>query len=218
VCDERQRRVAEYWGRQAGEYDEQFDHEVGSAAEAAAWERVLDAVTGRGQGERLAVLDVGTGTGFLALLLAARGHVVTGIDLAQEMLERARGKAAAQGLAAAFEVGDAERPAFADEGFDLVISRHVFWALEDKPGVLARWGRLLRAGGCVAIVDGDWCAGSDDSPSADEVRGMVEAAGFGDVRVDGLGDLSTALEKRAAREGYALPGFERYVVWGYWGG
>src|SRR5258708_39188640 len=53
-------------------------------------------------------LDVGTGTGALALRAARAGADVTGIDLAPKLIDTARRLAAAEGLAARFQVGRAE--------------------------------------------------------------------------------------------------------------
>jgi cyclopropane fatty-acyl-phospholipid synthase-like methyltransferase len=53
------------------------------------------------------ILDIGCGTGENALMLAARGHDVVGVDLAPSAIERARTKARERGLTARFEVGNA---------------------------------------------------------------------------------------------------------------
>lgn len=215
--NERDRRVhaiAQYWDEQAGTYDEEFDHAVGSPAEQRAWNRVLSLVTGD---RSLAVLDIGTGTGFLALELAAQDHDVIGIDLSPEMLAKARRKSAGRGLRAVFELGDAERPPYPDSTFDLVISRHVFWSLNDQAATLAKWFRLLRPGGTLAILDGDWCAGDPDeseSLAADDVSELARSKGFVDVQIDDLSDLSDALDTRAARRGHSVTRFARFLVWG----
>jgi SAM-dependent methyltransferase len=219
-CDDdfRTESIAEYWNQQASSYDEEFDHTVGSPAEQVAWNRILDIVTGGRN--RLDVLDAGTGTGFLALALASRGHSVVGIDLSPEMLVRARRNAAEQRLDAVFELGDAERPDFAAETFDLVISRHVFWGLTNRAAALTAWFRLLRRDGYLAILDGDWDAGdpaesnAPASGTAESVRAIVAAHGYVDVCVDELGDLSDALDARAAQGGHSIPRYARYLVWG----
>jgi SAM-dependent methyltransferase len=210
--------IAAYWDSEADGYDEHFDHAIGSPAERDAWNRVFDLVEGRRQS--LDVLDIGTGTGFLALALAARGHAVTGIDLSPRMIERARRHAAARELAIEFQVGDGSSPPFPETTFDLLISRHVFWVLPDKPAVLATWRRLLRPDGCLAILDGDWGLGSSSDRSdtgsltGEDVRRLMEGQGFQAVQIDDLADLSQALMERAAREGHPLPSFARYLVWG----
>src|SRR5947207_6122898 len=109
--DQVKEQVAAHWNRRAAGFDADFGHSIRTAAERAAWDRILDVVLGGRPS--LDALDVGCGTGFLSLELAGRGHRVTGIDFAPQMLAEARKKAAAQGLAVRFEEGDAEQLPFA---------------------------------------------------------------------------------------------------------
>ncbi len=219
--EERTQAVARRWGREAARYDQHFDHTIGSEAERTAWDRAFQLLDG---GRRsLAVLDAGTGTGFLALELAARGHVVTGIDLAPEMLAQAREKALQHDLQAQFEAGDAERPPFRDATFDLIVSRHVLWSLSDRASAVTVWRRLLRPGGRVGVFDGEWgrsdaeppaLATPSDAPTAQAVAALLAQHGYVDVDSDPLEDLSRALHPRARREGRTVPRFSRYLVWG----
>jgi ubiquinone/menaquinone biosynthesis C-methylase UbiE len=110
------------------------------------------------------VLDVGTGTGFLALIEASLGHTVTGIDLAEGMLDVARAKAKAVGSTMRLQVGDAVAPPFPDASFDVVSSRHVLWTLREPEVAFANWRRLLRPGGRVVAFDGLWFDQDDDGP------------------------------------------------------
>jgi 2-polyprenyl-3-methyl-5-hydroxy-6-metoxy-1,4-benzoquinol methylase len=71
------------------------------------------------------ILDVGTGTGRAALLMARAGARVTGVDASEEMLAIARQRAAAEGAAIQFRTGDAHALDFADRSFDVVISLRV---------------------------------------------------------------------------------------------
>jgi ubiquinone/menaquinone biosynthesis C-methylase UbiE len=213
------REVSNYWDSQAETYDDQFDHAIGSDEERAAWTRIFDTVTGNR--DSLDVLDIGTGTGFLALELASQGHRVTGLDLSPEMLNVAREKAARLKLDVTFESGDAENPPFPERAFDLIISRHVFWSMSDPGGTLRNWYRLLRREGTLAILDGDWCTpepGKPDSqrtPTAGDVESRLKTHGFAGVRSDSLQDLSDALRRRATRLGHPVDHFHRYLVWAY---
>ena len=93
------------------------------------------------------MLDAGCGTGILSLELAGRGHRVTGIDYAPEMLALAKEKANAAGAAIRFEHADAEALPFAPASFDLVITRHVLWTLPHPEAAIIEWTRVLRPGG-----------------------------------------------------------------------
>jgi ubiquinone/menaquinone biosynthesis C-methylase UbiE len=68
------------------------------------------------------LLDVACGSGQLALMAARDGAKVTGVDIAGNLVERARARARAEGLAARFEEADAEALPFDDAQFDVVVS------------------------------------------------------------------------------------------------
>lgn len=118
------------------------------------------------------VLDLATGTGFIALIAAGLGHEVSAIDLAEPMLKEARATAAQKGLSVAFASGDVVAPSFAPSSFDAVISRHLFWTLRDPVTALSAWRRLLKPGGRAVVIDGFWFKPlSDDGP---EEKGLFE--------------------------------------------
>jgi ubiquinone/menaquinone biosynthesis C-methylase UbiE len=83
------------------------------------------------------VLDLATGTGFVALILAELGHPVAAIDLSAEMLAQAR-KAAGGRPGVHFELGDAVEPAMAAGSFDAVVSRHLLWTLREPVRAMCR--------------------------------------------------------------------------------
>lgn len=83
-------------------------------------ERVLLDFAGHLQGKT--VLDVGTGTGRAALVLARNGALVTGVDASEEMLKVARLRSSAEKGAMTFLLGDAHALAFPDRSFDIVVS------------------------------------------------------------------------------------------------
>jgi 2-polyprenyl-3-methyl-5-hydroxy-6-metoxy-1,4-benzoquinol methylase len=102
------------------------------------------------------VLDVGCGTGFLALRFAELGHAVTGIDLSPQMIDRARTKAEAAGFKIDFRVGDASALDCEAEIYDIVVARHVVWNLPDPERGVAEWLRVLRPGGRLILIEGKW--------------------------------------------------------------
>ncbi|MBO0515984.1 class I SAM-dependent methyltransferase, partial [Streptomyces beijiangensis] len=139
------------WDAEAATFDEEPDHGLRDAGVRAAW-----AVRLKGwlPGEPSDVLDLGCGTGSLALLAAEQGHRVTGVDLSPEMAELARVKLA--GTGAEVLVGDAARPPVGERRFDVVLARHVVWTLGDPAEVLGHWRSLLRPGGRLVLVEGVW--------------------------------------------------------------
>lgn len=112
------------------------------------------------------MLDLGTGSGNVALLLAADGYDVTGIDLAEGMLEQARAKLAGHPRPPRFLTGDAVDPPFAPGSVDAIVSRYLLWTLRDAPAALGRWHALLRPGGTLVAIDGQWF-GPTASPAPD---------------------------------------------------
>ncbi len=115
---------------------------------AAAQARLLgDAVS---QLECPSVLDVGTGTGRAALLLAARGARVTGIDASDEMLAVARARAAAQALDVTFRSGDAHALDAPDRAFDLAVCLRV---IMHTPRWRASLQELCRVSRRLVVVD-----------------------------------------------------------------
>jgi SAM-dependent methyltransferase len=99
------------------------------------------------------VLDVATGTGNLAIPLARNGAVVTGLDIAPNLLVQARERAAAEGLTAQFDEGDAEQMPYADASFDAVVT--MFGAMfAPRPELVAsELARVLRPGGLLAMAN-----------------------------------------------------------------
>lgn len=99
------------------------------------------------------VLDVACGTGNLAIIAARRGCIVSGIDIASNLISQARARADAEGLQIDFKQGDAEALPFASGQFDLVVSSFgVMFA--PRPGVAAaELLRVTRPGGEVALAN-----------------------------------------------------------------
>jgi SAM-dependent methyltransferase len=102
---------------------------------------------------RARVLDVACGTGNTAIPLARRGCIVIGVDIAPNLLVQARERAAAEGLAATFDEGDAEQLPYADASFDAVTT--MFGAMfAPRPELVAsELARVLKPGGLLAMAN-----------------------------------------------------------------
>ncbi len=228
-------QVAAHWGKRAAHFDEDFGHSIRTEAERAAWDRILDlALPRRGA---LDALDAGCGTGFLSFELAGRGHRVTGIDFAPAMLAEARRKAAERGVSIRFEEGDAEQLPFVSGSFDLVVSRHVLWTLPHPEAAIDEWIRVLRPGGRLAVIDGqfdpgflvhqrenartsdEYAAIGDQLPflggrPRQEIETLLKAHGLVNVGSDPVLDLVEAQAERMVQEGRERQTRQRYVAWG----
>jgi SAM-dependent methyltransferase len=99
------------------------------------------------------VLDIACGTGNTAIPLARRGCIVTGVDLAPNLLEQARARAAAEHLAITFDEGDAEALPYGDAVFDAVTT--MFGAMfAPRPELVAsEIARVLRPGRLLAMAN-----------------------------------------------------------------
>ena len=103
------------------------------------------------------LLDVGCGAGQLALIAARAGAQVIGCDIATNWIEKARARAAAEGLAVTFEEGDAESLPYQDAQFDAVISL-IGAMFAPRPAlVAAELTRVCRPGGMIAMAN--WTPG-----------------------------------------------------------
>lgn len=98
------------------------------------------------------VLDVGCGAGQLAIPAARAGADVTGIDIATNLVEEARRRAAEQGVTARFEEADAEELPFADASFDLVVSLIGAMFAPRPDRVVAEMVRVCHPGARIAIA------------------------------------------------------------------
>lgn len=100
------------------------------------------------------LLDVGCGAGQVALIAARAGAQVTGCDIAVNWLEKARDRAAAEGLKITFEEGDAEALPYEDGQFDVVTSLIGAMFAPRPDLVAAELTRVCRPGGMIAM--GNW--------------------------------------------------------------
>lgn len=143
------------WDAEAGRFDDQPDHGLLDPGVRAAWSSLLAQLLPPAPAR---VLDVGSGTGSLAVMLAEQGYEVVGIDLAPRMVERAVRKAQEHSVEVDFRVGDAANPQV-DGAFDVVLGRHILWALPQPPAVLGRWAQLLSPAGLLVLIEGFWHTG-----------------------------------------------------------
>lgn len=145
--------IKQRWDKSSKTYDSCPGHGILSEQENESWKSLLRKAL---NDKKVDILDVGCGTGVLSLILSEMGHNVTGIDLSEGMLNRAREKADKEKLIADFRIGDAEELPFENESFDVVINRHLLWTLLNPEKAVFEWNRVLKPGGKVIIIDGSW--------------------------------------------------------------
>lgn len=142
-----------------------YESTAGRLAAAAA--ETVEAADVRA-GER--VVDVGCGTGNAALLAAARGCEVTGVDPTPRLLDVARARAAAEGLDAAFAQGEAAALPLADDSADAVLSVFAVIFAPDPAAAAAELARVAAPGGRIVLT-----AWVPEGPIHDYVAIMLSA-------------------------------------------
>jgi SAM-dependent methyltransferase len=163
-------------------------------------------------------LDVATGTGEVARPAARGGAQVTGLDLAPDLIDTARERAAAEGLDISFDVGDAEALPYEDGSFDTVTSTFGVMFAPDHAAVARELARVCRPGGRLALLT--W----------DSERGVAEffkiMAAYQPPRPEGVGNpfawgdkdhvtglLGDAFELRFEEGDCPQPGSSSEEVW-----
>lgn len=155
------KEITDYWAGRVAQFEALRLDELKSEKRA----RWLDELRRHlPQGRKLNVLDIGTGTGFFAFLLAAEGHWATGIDLTAEMIDGARRTSVLLDLYPSFKVMDAESPTFTPGSFDAIVTRNLTTFLPNLPQAYRRWRDLLRPGGVLVNFDADYYFDHTDAP------------------------------------------------------
>lgn len=220
--DALQSRIDGYWDHRARIYDDAQHRDGRDVVDRDLWGRVWSAALPPAPAR---VLDLGTGSGHAAFVLAALGHEVTGLDSSAGMLEIARARAAEEttGAPPTFVLGDACDPQVEVADLDAVTSRYLMWTLREPLEALQRWRRLLRPGGVLAVVDSTWFdTGLEGSPpefidSYGEVMGdlplatagsieataeLMRAAGYADVTITPLTEVLAVDERLGVAPGH----------------
>ncbi|KOX16001.1 class I SAM-dependent methyltransferase [Nocardiopsis sp. NRRL B-16309] len=141
--DERTTRVRSDWDRMAAGYDR------GAGPDRWVLGRTRAVLCGGARGR---VLEVAVGTGH-DLAYYPPGTDLTGVDLSPGMLSRARARAEAVGIEAAFVEGDAQDLPFGDGEFDSVVCALALCTIPDQRAAVSEMWRVLRPGGRLALVD-----------------------------------------------------------------
>lgn len=186
------------WDAAAASFDDEPDHGLRDPEVRRAWASRLRSWLPERPCD---VLDLGCGTGSLSLLAAGQGHRVTGVDRSPAMVALARAKLA--GRDAVFLAGDAATPPVGEERFDVVLVRHVLWALPDAGRALRHWRGLLRPTGRFVIVEGVWGQVAPVGIPADRLTRLLTPLA-GRVRVERLSDDALLWGKAVDDERYAV--------------
>jgi ubiquinone/menaquinone biosynthesis C-methylase UbiE len=151
--------IRDYWTIRAETYDLSPGHGIARQTEAEAWSRLIRRHLGDGEdddGRKRKALDLACGTGVMTMLMHGLGFKVTGLDFTEAMMARARRKADDAKAQISFLTRDAEETMEPDESYDVIVARHLVWTLTDPDKAFAEWLRILKPGGRLLIIDGDF--------------------------------------------------------------
>lgn len=155
MINDLEKRVLNYWTLRSHDFSivrkNELENEMGNK-----WTEELKTHMPVGQG--LDILDLGTGTGFFAILLARLGHKVEAVDLTPAMLKEAKTLAEKMGLDISFKEMDAMSLSYPDQSFDFLVSRNLTWTLPDLEEAYREWFRVLRPSGILLNFDADYAA------------------------------------------------------------
>ena len=144
-------KIKKYWDWRSAS----FGHDAKKSKDTVEeWKKFLYRSTRDSSGKT--VLDLGTGTGDIALYFAEAGFSVTGIDISSEMIKQAKEHARENGHEINFECGDAENLRFEDNSFDIITMRNLLWTLPSPEKAINEWKRVLKPEGKIIVSDGYW--------------------------------------------------------------
>lgn len=149
------KRIKEYWNKRSDEFCELRKSELNSK-KRDLWTDEIKSSLNEINDKKLKILDIGTGTGFFAIILTSLGHDVTGIDLSENMIINAKETSKSLGYNINFKVMDAQNLDFEDNSFDIIISRNLTWTLPNVEKAYREWYRVLKKDGKLLNFDADY--------------------------------------------------------------
>jgi len=201
-------RKEEYWSKFANHFNEEQTYIVGEAVQQAILERLS------GEDDLGEIVEFGCGAGFYTKVLAKNASHVMATDLSDEMLAVARTQLK-ECQNVVIEKADCEKTEFPDGRFDSVFMANLVHIIENPSIVLQESYRILKDGGLIFIIDytgygmkrfelmkmgirfimkwGKPLKYFRSKLSPDELRSLVEGAGFKVEEVELMGDKTKAL-------------------------
>jgi ubiquinone/menaquinone biosynthesis C-methylase UbiE len=205
--------IGDYWDRQSSTFDREHDTE-----DIPAWMDMLEDLLGSDKSKN--VLDLGTGTGFLANMTAKLGYPSVGMDLSKEMMRYGVRHAAACGSGAMYMVGNALELPLMENTVDSIVNARLIWTLISPDEMITEWFRVLKPGGSIycfnRMEDGVGLKSSSDRPFIYDAADVDEGLVVKNASMQELTDLLTrnGFEEVEIRK---LPGLTRpefdYQTW-----
>ena len=151
--------IHDYWTNRARGYSEYNQQEMADARRTMWRDKLLSLIGNQfpeKEPKEIKILDVGTGPGFFAILLAEAGYQVTAVDYTEEMLKEAQSNAGGLAGCIVWKTGDAQALDVESNSFDAVVTRNVTWNLPRPDLAYKEWLRVLKPEGVLYNFDADW--------------------------------------------------------------
>lgn len=134
-------------------YSSYINEELNDFRKVAWQEQILNHFE---QEQVLNALDIGTGPGFIPIILSERGHHIIGIDSSKDMLTQAKNNAKKTSADIQLSYMDIEHIDFKENTFDLVTARNVTWLLDNPKQVYKNLYKVLKPKGKLLVYDANW--------------------------------------------------------------
>lgn len=133
-------KIGSYWDERCFTFDSEHDTE-----DLSVWKAFLSSILGEEKNK--SVLDIGTGTGFLANMTSELGFHSIGIDISKGMMEYAVRHANEKKLDSVYMYGSALDLPFMDNTFDFIVNARLIWTLVEPDIAIKEWARVIKPGG-----------------------------------------------------------------------
>lgn len=134
------KKIGDYWDERSSVFDEEHDTE-----DINAWMHSLEELLGTDKNK--SILDLGTGTGFLANMTAKMGYSTIGVDISKEMMSYAVRHAKAMKSNAVYMEGSALELPFMNDTVDFIINSRLIWTIVEPDISIKEWFRVIKPGG-----------------------------------------------------------------------
>ncbi|WP_122639177.1 class I SAM-dependent methyltransferase [Romboutsia sp. Marseille-P6047] len=134
---------------------------------------------------KIKILDIETGNGFFATIMAEEGHNVTAIDSSSKIISSINNNNLSKNkVKINFKTMHKSSLDFKDKSFDLIISSNIVWKLQSPEISFREWRRVLKDDGVLVYFDSNWSTEEniESRPLLD--KEILRKSGFSDVSID----------------------------------
>jgi ubiquinone/menaquinone biosynthesis C-methylase UbiE len=151
--------IKHYWTNRAEGYSKVNQDEL-AGKQKIMWlkeiKNAIESIYRNHNPKDIHILDVGTGPGFFAIILAEAGYQVTAVDYTSAMIEQAKKNSGEFVEKIHFVQMDGQNLTFKENSFDVVVSRNLTWGLENPQKAYTSWRSVLKQGGLLLNFDANW--------------------------------------------------------------